>query len=42
MYKQNCKLNQIIKDNTKENELTMIPFVIHKYFGYPLYKIAVK
>ena len=42
MYKEKCKLNQIIKDNTNENELRMIPFVIHKYFGYPLHEIAVK
>ena len=42
LYKEKCKLNQIIKDNTNENELRMIPFVIHKYFGYPLHEIAIK
>ena len=42
MYKEKCELNQEIKDHTNENELKMIPIVIHKYFGYPLYEISVK
>ena len=42
MYKEKCKLNQITKDNTNENELWMIPVVIRKYFGYPLHEIALK
>ena len=36
LYKEKCELNQVIKENTKDNELKMIPIVIHKYFGYPL------
>ena len=42
LYKEKCELNQEIKDHTNENELKMIPIVIHKYFGYPLYEISVK
>ena len=42
LYKEKCELNQVIKENTNENELRMISIVIHKYFGYPLYEIAVK
>ena len=42
LYKEKCELNQIIKDNTSENELRIIWVVIHQYFGYPLYEIAVK
>ena len=39
---EKCELNQVIKDNTDDNKLKMIPIVIHKYFGYPLYEITVK
>ena len=42
LYKEKCELNQVIKENTKDNELKMIPIVIHKYFGYGLYEITVK
>ena len=42
LYKEKCELNEVIKENTKDNELKMIPFVIHKYFGYPLYEISVR
>ena len=42
LYKEKCELNQEIKDHTNENELKMIPIVIHKYFGYLLYEISVK
>ena len=42
LYKEKCELNQVIKENTNENELRMISIVIHKYFGYPLYEITVK
>ena len=42
LYKEKCELNQVIKDNTDDNKLKMIPILIHKYFGYPLYEITVK
>ena len=42
LYKNKCELNQLIKENTNENELKMIPIVTHKYSGYPLYEITVK
>ena len=37
-----CKLNKIIKENTNDEKLKMIPILIHKFFGYPLYEITVK
>ena len=42
LYKEKCELNQVIKDNTDDEKLKMIPIVIHKYFGYPLYEITFK
>ena len=42
MYKVKSELNQLIKENTDDEKLKMIPFVIHKYFEYPLYEITVK
>ena len=41
-YKEKCKLNQVIKENTNEDELRMISIAMHKYFGCPLYEITVK
>ena len=42
LYKEKCELNQVIKDNTDDEKLKMIPIVIHKYFGYLLYEITCK
>ena len=42
LYKEKCELNQLIKENTNDKDLKMIPIVIHKYFGYPLHEITVK
>ena len=42
LYKEKCELNQVIKDNTRDAKLKMIPIVIHKYFGYPMYEITVR
>ena len=36
------RLNQIIKENTNDKKLKMIPIVIHKYFNYPVYEITVR
>ena len=42
LYKVKSELNQLIKENTDDEKLKMIPFVIHTYFEYPLYEITVK
>ena len=42
LYNEKCELNQVIKENTNDNKLKMIPIVIHKYFSYPLYEITVR
>ena len=42
LYKEKCKLNQVIKENINENELRMISIAIHKYFRCPLYEVTVK
>ena len=42
LYKAKCELNKIIKENTNDEKLKMIPILIHKFFGYPLYEITVK
>ena len=42
LYKEQCELNQVIKDNTSDTKLKMIPVVIHKHFGCPLYEITVR
>ena len=42
LYKEKCELNQVIKDKTNDNKLKMIPIIIHKYFGYPLYETTVR
>ena len=42
LYNEKCKLNQIIKENTNDEKLKMIPIVIHKYFNYPVYEITVR
>ena len=42
LYKEKCELNQVIKDNTSDTKLKMIPVVIHKHFGCPLYEITVR
>ena len=34
-------LTQIIKENTNDKKLEMIPIVIAKYFNYPVYEITV-
>ena len=41
LYKEKCELNQVIKKNTNDKELKIVPIVIHKYFGYPMYEITV-
>ena len=41
LYNDKCELNQVIKENTNDKELKMVPIVIHKYFGYPMYEITV-
>ena len=40
LYNDKCELNQVIKENTNDKELKMVPIVIHKYFGYPMYEIT--
>ena len=42
LYNEKCELNQVIKENTNDNKLKMIPIVIHKYFSHPLYEITVR
>ena len=42
LYKEKCELNQVIKKNSDDEKLKMIPIVIHKFFGYSLYEITVK
>ena len=42
LYKEKCELNQVIKKNTDDEKLKMIPIVTHKFFGYSLYEITVK
>ena len=42
LYKEKCELNQVIKKNTDDEKLKMIPIVTHKLFGYSLYEITVK
>ena len=42
LYKEKCELKQVIRENTDDKRLKMIPIVIHKYFGYPLFEITVK
>ena len=42
LYKEKCELNRVIRENTDNKKLKMIPIVIHKYFGYPLDEITVK
>ena len=42
LYKEKCELNQVIRENTDDKKLKMIPIVIHKYFRYPLYELTVK
>ena len=42
LYKEKCKLNQVISDNTNNTKLRMMPIIIHSYFGYPAYEISVK
>ena len=42
LYNEKWELNQVIKENTNDNKLKMIPIVIHKYFSYPLYEITVR
>ena len=32
LYKWKCELNRVIKDNTDDEKLKMIPIVIHKCF----------
>ena len=39
---EKCELNQVIKENTNDKKLKMIPIVIHKYFNYPVYEITVR
>ena len=33
LYKEKCELNRVIRENTDNKKLKMIPIVIHKYFG---------
>ena len=42
LYIEKCELNQLIKENTNDNKLKMIPIAIHKYFSHPLYEITVR
>ena len=42
LYKEKCELNQVIRENTDDKRLKMIPIVIHEYFGYPLFELTVK
>ena len=42
MYKVKSELNQLIKKNTHDEILRMVPFVKHKYSEYPLYEITVR
>ena len=42
LYNEKCELNQVIKENTNDNKLKMIPIVIHNYFSYSLYEMTVR
>ena len=41
LHDEKSELNQVIKENTYDEKLNMIPIVISKYCGYPLYEITV-
>ena len=42
LYNEKCELNQVIKENANDKKLKMIPIVISKYYGYPVYEITVR
>ena len=41
LYKEKCELNQVIKENTNDKELKMVPIVMQKHVGFPMYEITV-
>ena len=42
LYNEKRELNQVIKENTNDEKLKMIPIVISKYCGDPVYEITVR
>ena len=42
LYNEKCELNQVIKENTNDEKSKMIPIVVSKYYGYPVYEIPVR
>ena len=41
LYEEKCELNQVIKENTNDKELKMVPIVMQKHVGFPMYEITV-
>ena len=41
LYNEKSELNQVMKENTFDEKLKMIPIVISKYCGYAVYEITV-
>ena len=41
LFNEKSELNQVMKENTFDEKLKMIPIVTSKYCGYPVYEITV-